>query len=53
MDVTGRTLLRVFLVVGGIAILVLGIVSDDPFQAGLGAVATALGAFGLWWELTH
>jgi hypothetical protein len=50
---TGRTVLRGFLLLGGVAILGLGVLQGSSFNIGLGALATVLGGFGLWWELTQ
>lgn len=47
---TGRTLLRGFLLVGGLALLGLGIAEGSRFNIGIGILATLLGGFGLWWE---
>jgi len=45
-----RTLVRVFLLVGGLAFIVLGAVDGSLFNLGLGAVAAFLGLVGLWME---
>jgi hypothetical protein len=50
MDWQLRTLVRIFLVVGGLWYLITGALSGAVPSMALGAVATALGAFGLWWE---
>lgn len=47
MDWTYRTVLRVFLVVGGGALLVLGILNSDVLNVGVGAIAVLLGGVGL------
>lgn len=47
MDVSYRTVLRVFLVVGGTGLLLLGVVNNDTVNIGIGAVALLLGAIGL------
>lgn len=46
-------MLRGFLLLGGVAILGLGVLQGSSFNVGLGALATVLGGFGLWWELTQ
>lgn len=53
MDVTPRTLLRAFLLVGGLAFLGFGLLESSMFHLGIGILAGALGAFGLWWERQH
>jgi len=45
-----RTLVRVFLLVGGLAFIVLGTLDSSLFNLGLGAVAAFLGLVGLWME---
>ena len=50
MSMDFRTLVRVFLIVGGITYAVFGVVSGSTFEVGFGALAAALGGFGLWWE---
>ena len=45
-----RTLLRVFLLVGGLAFVVLGTLDGSLFNIGLGSVAAFLGLVGLWME---
>lgn len=45
-----RTLVRIFLVVGGLYYLITGALSGSVPSMALGGVATALGGFGLWWE---
>ena len=47
MDVSYRTVLRVFLVVGGTGLLLLGVLDADVVNIGIGAVALFLGAIGL------
>lgn len=39
-----------FLLVGGAAYAVFGVVSGSSFEIGFGALAALLGASGLWWE---
>jgi protein-S-isoprenylcysteine O-methyltransferase Ste14 len=50
MSIHLRTLVRMFLLVGGAAYAVFGVVSGSSFEIGFGALAALLGAFGLWWE---
>ena len=50
MSMDFRTLVRVFLLVGGIAYAVFGVISGSTFEVGFGALAAVLGGFGLWWE---
>lgn len=50
MDWTYRTLLRIFLLLGGIVFVVQGVLDDAIFDLLLGIAATLLGATGLWWE---
>ena len=50
MSIHLRTLVRMFLPVGGAAYAVFGVVSGSSFEIGFGALAALLGAFGLWWE---
>lgn len=45
-----RTLVRVFLVVGGVAFAVAGALEGSTLDVGFGALAALLGAFGLWWD---
>ncbi|MEF8814694.1 MAG: hypothetical protein V5A55_12885 [Halovenus sp.] len=45
-----RTLVRGFLLVGGLAFIVLGTLDGSLFNIGLGAVAAFLGLVGLWME---
>lgn len=51
MNVGFRTLLRGFLLVGGLVFALQGAISGSLFDVGLGLAATVLGAVGLWWEL--
>lgn len=51
MNVDFRTLLRGFLLVGGLLFALQGAIDGSPFDVGLGLTAAALGAVGLWWEL--
>lgn len=48
--VGGRTVVRLFLVVGGLVFLVLGAVEGSWFEVSLGGVAMVVGAVGLWRE---
>ena len=50
MDWHPRTLVRIFLLVGGLVYVGSGVLSGSLAQLALGVAATALGAFGLWWE---
>lgn len=50
MRLSFRTLVRGFLLVGGLAFVVLGTLDGSRFNVGLGAVATFLGLVGLWTE---
>lgn len=45
-----RTVVRVFLVVGGLAFAVAGALEGSALEVGFGALAVLLGAFGLWWD---
>lgn len=45
-----RTLVRVFLVVGGVLYAAFGLLDGSSLQAGFGVLAALLGAFGLWWD---
>lgn len=48
---TPRTILRLFLLFGGIGILWLGYQDDNTPYIALGILAAALGAVGLLWEI--
>lgn len=50
MDWSFRTLVRGFLLVGGLAYVAWGILDDSMVTLGFGILAAAIGAFGLWWE---
>jgi hypothetical protein len=50
MNWSPRTLLRVFLLVGGLAFTVMGTLEGSLFNLALGAVAAFLGLVGLWME---
>jgi len=50
METDFRTLVRGFLLVGGIAFAAFGVVEGSTFNVGFGVVAAFLGGFGLWWE---
>lgn len=45
-----RTLLRGFLLVGGLVFALTGLLQGSTFDIVLGAVAALFGAVGLWWE---
>jgi hypothetical protein len=51
MAVGFRTLIRGFLLVGGLVFALQGAISGSLFDLGLGLVAALLGGVGLWWEL--
>lgn len=53
MDWTFRTILRGFLLVGGLAFVGFGAVEGTLFDLGIGIVAAVLGALGLWRERTE
>jgi hypothetical protein len=48
MDVDVRLLVRVFLVVGGLAYVGWGLVDGGTTFLALGALAVALGLYGIW-----
>lgn len=48
---TPRTILRLFLLVGGIGIFWLGVQDDNTVNMVLGILAALLGAVGLLWEI--
>lgn len=50
MDWTFRTVVRAFLLVGGVIYVVWGALDGSMVRLGLGVVAALLGAFGLWSE---
>ena len=50
MHWNARTYLRLFLLVGGVGLLVLGVVNEDVLNVGIGAVAAVLGGGGLAYE---
>jgi len=50
MDWTFRTVVRAFLLVGGLAYVVWGVLDGSLVTIGLGVLATVLGAVGLWSE---
>lgn len=50
MSIEFRTLVRVFLLVGGVAYAAFGAVSGSAFQVGFGVLAALVGGFRLWWE---
>lgn len=45
-----RTILRSFLVAGGIVYVASGVLTWTPLYLAIGAVATAVGLIGLWME---
>lgn len=47
---TFRTLVRVFLVIGGITFVALGVQDGSAFDIGIGVVAIVLGAGGLYYQ---
>ena len=48
MELSFRTVVRAFLLVGGSAYLVYGLVDGTTFDVALGAFAAVVGAIGLW-----
>ena len=44
-----RTLVRLFLLVGGFAFAVAGALDGATFEVAFGLFAAVLGGFGLWW----
>jgi hypothetical protein len=50
IDIGFRTLVRAFLLVGGLIFLVQGAIDGSVSELGLGAMAVLLGGVGLWWE---
>lgn len=50
MDWDARTLLRGFLLIGGLLFVGVGLVRGEPFDVGIGAFAAVLGGFGLWYD---
>lgn len=51
MDVDFRTILRAFLIVGGLALLLVGILDGSTTNAAIGAIAVLVGAVGFWFDL--
>lgn len=47
---TFRTLVRIFLVLGGIAFIALGVQDGSAVDVGIGVVAVVLGAGGLYYQ---
>lgn len=45
-----RTLVRGFLVLGGLAYAAFGVLAGSTVTVGFGVLAALLGAFGLWWD---
>lgn len=50
MDIDFRTLLRVFLVVGGAGYVLWGVLDGSGLFVGMGLLAVVVGAIGLWRE---
>ena len=50
MDIGFRVLVRVFLLVGGLAFAVVGGLEGSGGQVAFGVLAALLGGFGLWWR---
>jgi len=50
MSVGFRTLLRGFMIVGGVAFAVSGAATGSALEVGFGLFAALLGGFGLWWD---
>jgi hypothetical protein len=50
MDFGFRTLVRLFLVVGGVAFAASGVSRGSTVRVGFGLLAALLGGFGLWWS---
>ena len=48
MDITARTILRLFLLIGGVIVLVFGIIDESTLNIAVGLLAAILGAIGLW-----
>ncbi len=48
MDVTPMTVLRGFLVVGGVTLAGIGLLTSNVVHFAIGAVAALLGAYRLW-----
>lgn len=53
MEITPRTLLRAFLVIGGVAIAGMGIADGELWRIALGGAAALLGGFGLWYQYSQ
>ena len=53
MEITPRTLLRAFLVIGGLAIAGMGIADEELWRIALGVAAATLGGFGLWYQYSQ
>ncbi len=45
-----RTLLRAFLLLGGLAYVLFGVVAGTSLDIGIGLLAATVGGIGLWWE---
>lgn len=50
LDWNARTFLRVFLVAGGVTFIVSGTIEESLLNLGIGILALAVGATGLWQE---
>lgn len=50
MDVSPRTLLRIFLLIGGVWMIWLWMSDGSTLNLAIGVLAAAVGGFGLWWE---
>lgn len=50
MSIGFRTLVRGFMLVGGVAYAVSGAITGSPFEVGFGLFAALFGGFGLWWD---
>ncbi|MFP4626474.1 MAG: hypothetical protein ACLFNI_07775 [Natronomonas sp.] len=52
MEWTFRTVVRGFLLVGGLIYVAWGILDGTQVTLVVGIIAALLGAFGLWWEFS-
>jgi hypothetical protein len=50
MDIGVRAVVRVFLLVGGLAFAIVGGLEGSGGQVAFGVFAALLGGFGLWWR---
>lgn len=48
MDITPMTVLRGFLVVGGVVLTVLGLLNTNALHVAIGTVSALLGGYRLW-----